>query len=274
MPHAMPSPSWPYPRWIAHRGAGKLAPENTLAAFKLGYQYGYRMFECDAKLSADGIPFLLHDTTLERTTNAAHALPSTSTNPPSTTASDHSFATLAQLDAGGWHSASYAGEPLPTLANILQFCGANGALLNIEIKPTLGFEAITGHAVANLTQRLWKGSTPPLLSSFDTAALASAQTAAPALPRGLLVDVWRETALQEAQSLGCTALICNYRLWNADLVAQAKALGLRTLSYTVNTAEDAQKLWGLGTDGVITDKVDILHPEVDGRCTGHPRKNI
>ena len=60
---------WPYPFWIAHRGAGKLAPENTLAAFRLGAQHGYRMFECDAKLSADGVPFLMHDATLERTTS-------------------------------------------------------------------------------------------------------------------------------------------------------------------------------------------------------------
>ena len=61
--------AWPYPRWIGHRGAGQLAPENTLAAFRLGAQHGYRMFECDAKLSADDQVFLLHDTTLERTTN-------------------------------------------------------------------------------------------------------------------------------------------------------------------------------------------------------------
>ena len=64
-----PLPPWPYPRWIAHRGAGKLAPENTLAAFRLGARHGYRMFECDAKLSSDGVLFLLHDATLERTTN-------------------------------------------------------------------------------------------------------------------------------------------------------------------------------------------------------------
>ena len=58
---------WPYPFWIAHRGAGRLAPENTLAAFRHGAAHGYRMAECDAKLSADGVPFLLHDSTLERT---------------------------------------------------------------------------------------------------------------------------------------------------------------------------------------------------------------
>ena len=65
---------WPYPRWIAHRGAGRLAPENTLAAFRLGASHGYRMFECDVKLSADGLPFLMHDATLQRTTNAVQVI--------------------------------------------------------------------------------------------------------------------------------------------------------------------------------------------------------
>ena len=58
--------AWPLPLWIAHRGAGRLAPENTLAAFRTGAAHGFRAFECDVKLSADGVPFLLHDATLER----------------------------------------------------------------------------------------------------------------------------------------------------------------------------------------------------------------
>ena len=95
---------WPYPLWIAHRGAGILAPENTLAAFRVGASFGYRAFECDVKLSADGVPFLLHDDTLERTT------------PASGTAGARPWAELARLDAGAWHSRTYAGEPLPSLA--------------------------------------------------------------------------------------------------------------------------------------------------------------
>jgi len=78
MPTPLPLPLWPYPRWIAHRGAGRLAPENTLAAFARGAGHGYRMFECDVKLAADGTPFLLHDDTLDRTTSgrgSAGALP-------------------------------------------------------------------------------------------------------------------------------------------------------------------------------------------------------
>ena len=95
--------TWPYPLWIAHRGAGELAPENTLAAFRHGAAHGYRAFECDVKLSADGVPFLLHDATLERTT------------PRRGVAGELPWGALSRLDAGGWHSAAYAGEPLPSL---------------------------------------------------------------------------------------------------------------------------------------------------------------
>ncbi|MFM2068616.1 MAG: hypothetical protein RLZZ584_3525, partial [Pseudomonadota bacterium] len=82
---------WPWPRWVAHRGAGLLAPENTLAAFRLGAAHGFRAFECDVKLSADDEPFLLHDATLERTTSGRGR------------AGDLRWAQLAGLDAGSWH---------------------------------------------------------------------------------------------------------------------------------------------------------------------------
>jgi glycerophosphoryl diester phosphodiesterase len=87
--------NWPYPRWIAHRGAGKLAPENTLAAFRVGASHGYRMFECDVKLSLDGVPFLLHDDNLQRTTNAHEALGTQA----SVVGGEHPWSALSQLDA-------------------------------------------------------------------------------------------------------------------------------------------------------------------------------
>ena len=147
-------PDWPYPRWIAHRGAGTLAPENTLAAFRLGASYGYRMFECDVKLSRDGVPFLLHDDTLTRTAHALH--PHHAPDPQaSAVAGDYPWHTLAQYDAGGWHSSAYAGEPLPTLAQIARFCISNSCFLNIEIKPTTGTERQTGEVVAQHAARLW-----------------------------------------------------------------------------------------------------------------------
>src|SRR6218665_103624 len=102
-PMHLPTP-WPYPRWIAHRGAGLLAPENTLAAFRLGARHGYRMFECDAKLSRDGVPFLLHDTTLERTTNSVQALGQAA----SRTGGDHRWSALSPPYS---HAPHYAPHP-------------------------------------------------------------------------------------------------------------------------------------------------------------------
>jgi glycerophosphoryl diester phosphodiesterase len=249
--------TWPYPRWIAHRGAGKLAPENTLAAFRLGASHGYRMFECDAKLSADGVVFLMHDDTLERTTNAVQALGPGASN----VAGNHPWSALSRLDAGGWHSRSYAGEPLPTLDHIARFCRANGHFLNIEIKPTPGLERRTGEVVAREAARLWAGAAvPPLLTSFQPEALLAAQAGAAPLPRGLLLDTlwtgWLETAL----SLGCVAIVCNHALWDQSSLTQARSAGFRCLSYTVNDEWAAQRLLDLGTDGIITDRVDLFPP--------------
>jgi len=240
---------WPYPRWIAHRGAGKLAPENTLAAFRLGAQHGYRMFECDAKLSRDGQVFLMHDATLERTTNGQGV------------GGDLDWHTLSQLDAGSWHSRAFAGEPLPRLEALARFCQANGHLLNIEIKPTPGTEQRTGEVVAREAARLWAGqAVPPLLTSFRPEALAGARASAPDLPRGLLLDTLWDGWLQQAQALGCVAVVCHYALWSASTVAHVHGAGMRALSYTVNDDWAAQHLIALGTDGIITDRVDLFSP--------------
>ena len=241
---------WPYPRWVAHRGAGKLAPENTLAAFRLGARYGYRMFECDVKLSADEVPFLLHDASLERTTNGCGI------------AGHLSWAELSRLDAGSWHSRSYAGEPIASLEAVARYCLGNGFALNIEIKPTPGVEALTGALVADAAARLWAhapaGTMAPLLSSFSPDALEAAQSAQPQLPRGLLLEQlwtgWLETALR----LGCVAVVCNQALWDESSVRQARSAGLRMSSYTVNDEWAAERLLALGTDAIITDRVDLF----------------
>lgn len=241
--------NWPYPKWIAHRGAGKLAPENTLAAFKLGASHGYRMFECDVKLSSDGVPFLLHDSTLERTTSGQG------------TAGEFSWEALSKLDAGSWHTATYAKEPIPSFTDIAQYCLQHNFFLNIEIKPTPGLEQQTGEVVAKQAAELWKDNAiPPLLSSFRPESLMGAQQTAPHLPRALLLDTlwkgWLETALM----LDCVAIICNHKLWDTSSMTQAKSAEFKTLSYTVNDEATVKRLMDLGIDGIITDKVDVFSP--------------
>ncbi len=241
--------SWPYPRWVAHRGAGKLAPENTLAAFRLGAQHGYRMFECDAKLSADGVPFLLHDDTLERTSNgagSAGALP---------------WSDLRSLDAGRWHSATFAAEPLPTLAQLCAWARANGYLLDVEIKPSTGADEVTGRAVATACAEHWRDAEiPPLLTSFKPLALEAARAAAPELPRGLLLNELWEGWLDVAQRLGCKAIIVKHTLADPALVARAHDARLRVGVYTPNDPPDVDRAQAAGVDLIVTDAVDVYSP--------------
>jgi len=239
--------AWPFPLWIAHRGAGKLAPENTLAAFRFGASFGHTAFECDVKLSADGVPFLLHDDTLERTTSGQGV------------AGERSWAELSRLDAGSWHSTAFAGEPIASLEAIAAFCTANGYLLDLEIKPSPDTDAQTGRAVGQWVRQLWRG-TPVLLSSFKPQALLGARETAPELPRALLLDTLWPGCMEMAAALDCVAIITNHTLMDAALLARIQSAARRALVYTVNDAARARELIALGIDGIVTDAVDLFSP--------------
>jgi len=237
---------WPYPRLVAHRGAGKVAPENTLTAMRVGHAHGYRMVEFDVKLSADNLSFLLHDATLERTTSGrgrADALP---------------WRELSRLDAGGWHSAKYAGEPLPTFSSIARWARAHGVACNVEIKPTPGRERETGAAVALDAATLWReAEVPPLLSSFSEIALDAAKSAAPELPRALLIDrALPADWMERLARLECVALDADHHALDADTVRRAHAAGYRVICWTANESDRIATLAAWGVDGIITDSVD------------------
>jgi glycerophosphoryl diester phosphodiesterase len=239
--------AWPYPRWIAHRGAGRLAPENTLAAFQCGFQHGFRMFECDVKLSQDEVLFLLHDTDLDRTTNGRGV------------AGQQTWQALSALDAGSWLSSAFNGEPLLSLPDLMAWLQQTGSLVNLEMKPTPGLARETGEAVARFVQTHWATSMPwPLLSSFEPEALQAAQHTAPHIPRAFLFETWHEGRLQEALNMGCVAVVPLHDLLTTERIAQAHALGLRVLTYTVNSPDEATALLAAGLDGLITDKVDLF----------------
>jgi glycerophosphoryl diester phosphodiesterase len=241
---------WPYPAWVAHRGAGRLAPENTLAAFRLGAQHGYRMFECDVKLSSDGVPFLLHDDTLERTTRSAGL------------GGDRSWQELSALDAGGWHGQAFAGEPLPRFEDIARWALANRLLLDVEIKPSPGAEVETGRVVAAACDALWQDEEiPPLLTSFKVNSLEAARDSVAGLPRGLLVnDLW-DGWLPTAQRLECVAVVLRHTLVDGPLVRQAHEARLRVGVYTPNDPDDVARVRAAGVDMVVTDAIDVHRPE-------------
>ncbi len=271
-----------YPAVIAHRGAGKDAPENTLAAFRLGASYGFTMFECDAKLSQDHILFLLHDSTLERTTNGVGD------------AKKEPWNALSQLDAGSWHSPEYTGETVPRLGALVDYIVANQYRLNIEIKPNPGEAYETGKAVATLLQdlilsrldscldllfdepleelfdRLYDDlvENPTtscvkrqfLLSSFEPVALKGAKEIAPTLPRALLLDEDQtdiEKVIAQLQALECQGVVAYYPLVSEEFMQRCREIDCFVMVYTVNDPNEAKRLLELGVTSVITDNMSF-----------------
>lgn len=238
--------AWPYPTIVAHRGGGTLAPENTLAGIDVAADLGHKMIEFDVKLSLDGEIFLLHDDTLERTSNGwgiAGELP---------------WQQLQQLDAGSWYGKDFANQQLPLLSQVAGRCADYQMMANIEIKPTRGLEVKTGHVVALAARGLWHGQTAPLLSSFSYAALEAAKASAPELPRGLLLHEWHENWRELTEGLACVSIHLNHKVLNPQRVAQLKDAGLRILVYTVNRPERARVLLQWGVDAICTDAIDTL----------------
>ncbi|MGM3173748.1 glycerophosphodiester phosphodiesterase [Dickeya lacustris] len=244
------TPNWPYPAIVAHRGGGSLAPENTLAAIDVGAQHGHKMIEFDAKLSQDGQIFLLHDDTLDRTSNGRGV------------AGELPWDKLVGLDAGSWYSNQFHGERLPLLSEVAKRCEQYAMAANIEIKPTTGCDALTGRVVALAARELWRNhSAAPLLSSFSVAALDAAQQAAPELPRGLLLDEWDDDWRNLTTRLGCVSIHLNHQLLDEMRVRQLKEAGLRILVYTVNQPERARTLLQWGVDCICTDRIDLIGPQ-------------
>ncbi|WP_368913032.1 glycerophosphodiester phosphodiesterase [Providencia stuartii] len=240
--------SWPYPKIVAHRGGGRLAPENTLAAIDIGAKYGHTMIEFDAKLSHDDQIFLLHDDTLERTSDG-HGI-----------AGELNWEQLSNIDAGSWYGPEFAKERLPLLSEVAKRCQQHGMMANIEIKPTTGLEAKTGQIVALAARQLWQGQTAPLISSFSIEALISAQQYAPELPRGLLLDEWRDDWQTLTTQLDCVSIHLDHTLLNEKRVKRLKEAGLYILVYTVNDPARASRLLNWGVDAICTDAIDIIGP--------------
>lgn len=187
---------------------------------------------------------LLHDATLERTSNGRGR------------AADLNWAELRKLDAGSWHSAPFKGEPLASFEDAAKLLRSRDTLANVEIKPSPGRERETGTQVALAAARLWAGSAvPPLLSSFSFEALLAARQAAPELPRGWLVSKFSEMDWLRLEELAAVSLHTDYRKLDRARIAQLHARGYRVMLYTVNDEGIADRLIAAGADGIFTDNL-------------------
>jgi glycerophosphoryl diester phosphodiesterase len=232
-----------FPRIIGHRGAAASAPENTLAGLRRAAELGASWVEFDVRLSADRRCVLLHDETVERTSNGG-----------ARNARDLTLDELKRLDAGAWFGPGFAGERIPTLEETIEMLAGAGLGANIEIKPSPDQEAETAKAALAIVKALWPSRLPvPLISSFKEASLAAAREAAPDLPRGLLLGAIPPDWRQRAEDLDCMTIHCDHRRLEPPIVRAMTEAGYPVLAYTVNDPARAATLFEWGVAAVITD---------------------
>jgi glycerophosphoryl diester phosphodiesterase len=235
------------PRLIAHRGAATYAPENTLASLREARRRGATWVEFDVKLSGDGVPILMHDESLKRTTGLERAVAETP------------WAKIQPLDAGRWKGAAFAGEGVPSFEAAIACLAEEGLGANIEIKPCPGREAETALAVVGVLRRQWPTELPtPLLSSFKDRALASCRDAAPEWPRALLIDALADGWQERARSVDPIGINTNGKKLAASRASEVKAAGYLLSAYTINDPALARTLVAMGVDCIITDSPDVI----------------
>lgn len=235
------------PRVIGHRGAAAHAPENTLASFRKAARLGATMVEFDVKLTRNRVPVVIHDDTLDRTTDGSGPV------------ANADFAALRMLDAGRKFAPEFRGERIPTLDEVLTLALELGLAVNIEIKPCPGREAETAEVALAAARRLWPQDRPaPLVSSFEIESLLKAREIAPDWPRGYLI--WDRPAVWAANADAVDAATINisHEKETPATIAEYRATGRPVLAYTVNEAERAKALFDLGVAGVFTDAPDRI----------------
>lgn len=255
--------SWRYPRIIAHRCGGALAPENSLAGLAVAARLGIRAVEFDVMLSADAVPVLIHDETLERTSNGQGRV------------ADWPYERLRQLDVGSHHHRAFAGERLADLHQALAHCQALGLAANIEIKPAMGHERQTGRVVAEWASAFQRecaaagGKAVPLLfSSFSEEALDAARFVAGAgagdgdgyvdpPARALLFEEIPADWQTRLRRLGCQSLHSDARHLEAGQLAEIQAAGVVLACYTVNDPVQAGQLFAAGVTAIFSDRIDL-----------------
>ena len=232
---------------IAHRGASGHAPENTMAAFRRAVELGVSFIETDLQITRDARVVAIHDFTLDRTTNGkgqVHLL---------------TLEEIRTLDAGGWfgdHNAKmFSGERIPTLNEILDFAKVNDVIFYLEIKsgPAWGIE----HAVvAALRDR--NASARVVILSFDPSTLDSIHRLDSTMMTGFLCEHPSNDLVERSVRAGARQLVARGDLITPSVVDNAHHAGLQVVAWTINEADQMQRLIAADVDGIITDYPDRL----------------
>jgi glycerophosphoryl diester phosphodiesterase len=234
------------PLVVAHRGASALAPENTLASFRLAVAQGAPAVECDVHLSADGVPVVIHDDAVDRTTDGRGAVASLT------------LAALRRLDAGSWRGRQFAGEGVPTLEETVPVC-AGRARLFVELKAGGGQPLVD----ATLEVLARAPGLEAAVITFDPELVRLVAHRRPDLPLGFLLrarDVKRHgtaAALQATTSLGAGFVAPDAGAVTPPFLAEAHAAGVPVSVWTVDDRRAMRALTVAGVDAITTNRPDV-----------------
>jgi len=229
---------------IGHRGCAGQAPENTLSGLRQAARAGVRWVEVDATLLADGALVLFHDDELSRCTSQSGFV------------RQLNWAQASRLDVGRWFgNTRFEGEKMPRLQEALSLCQKLGLGVNIELKTHDDEGEELGAAVAEL---LRQGSSNILVSSFDDAALHGFRLNNPACPLGLIYDELPEDWQAQAEALKAASIHLAAQHLSVEQVGSVKKTGRELYVFTVNDQAEADRLWGMGVDGVFSDVPDQI----------------
>jgi glycerophosphoryl diester phosphodiesterase len=227
---------------IAHRGNSSVAPENTLAAFQSAHDARADLIELDYFHSADGVPVVIHDEVLDRTTNAKAVL-----GQGRLLVGDYRLAELQQLDAGSWFAPSFAGQKLPTLRESLDLIQRRSVAL-IERKAGDAQTLVRLLEDAKLIDHV-------VVQAFDWKFVAECRQLSPRLVLGTLSGKpATEEAIRAAAATGADLIVWDHRKLGSQQIALIHQLGKKAWAYTIDQPARASELIAAGLDGVITNK--------------------
>ncbi|HEV2439857.1 MAG TPA: glycerophosphodiester phosphodiesterase family protein [bacterium] len=229
---------------VAHRGASMEAPENTLAAFRRALDAEIPAVECDVQRARDGRIVVIHDQTVDRTTDGRGRV------------ADLTFAELRRLDAGRWFGPAFAGERVPALDDVLDLVRGR-ALLLLEIKNgPVFYEGIEAQVADALRGHGMTGAT--LVMSFDHAAVRTMREAAPQVATAVVYTARLVDAIGAAQAAHADALCPLWGLLTAEVVAEAHEAGLAVFPWTIDEEAAMRRCLAWGVDGVTSNDARLL----------------
>lgn len=240
----------------AHRGASGLAPENTLAAVRKALEFPFvEWIELDVQLSRDGVPVVIHDDTVDRTTDRKGRV------------ADFTAAELQSMDAGSRFSPQFRGESVPTLEQVLELT-AGRCRLNIELKTYGGRYPGLEAAVAGMLRRHGRME-DIVITSFDPLALRRVKEAAGGLRTGLIIDAAPPGLEQALARIGATFLSIGWGRLTAERMASFRRAGLTVMAWTVDRKYAMRKIAAMGDDIIIcTNYPDRFGELREGRRLG------